>query len=74
MCVCELLVGLGDVEVLGGEDEAGAALRAHVRRQAPRPGCERWGGRLRSDGERAVMLVDLRALGRAVLPPTVKHA
>ena len=28
--VCELLVGLGDVEVLGVDDEAGAPLRVHM--------------------------------------------
>ena len=50
--VCELLVGLGDVEVLGVDDEAGEALRVRIRRRAPRPGCERCGGALWSDGER----------------------
>ena len=63
--VCELLVGLGDVEVLGVEDEAGAPLRVHVRRRAPRPDCVGCGGRLWSDGERPVELVDLPAFGRA---------
>ena len=33
--VCELLVGFGDVEVLGVDDEAGAPLRVHIRRRAP---------------------------------------
>ena len=36
--VCELLVGLGDVEVLGVDDEAGGPLRVHIRRRAPRTG------------------------------------
>ena len=62
--VCELLVGLGDVEVLGVEGEARAPLRVHIRRRAPRPGCESCGGRLRSDGERQVELVDLPTFGR----------
>ena len=62
--VCELLVGLGDVEVLGVEDEAGAPLRVHIRRWAPRPGCGSCGGALWSDGERAVELVDLPVFGR----------
>ena len=35
--VCELLVGLGDVEVLGVDGEAGGPLRVHIRRRAPRP-------------------------------------
>ena len=62
--VCELLVGLGDVEVLGVDDEAGGPLRVHIRRRAPRPACERCGGPLWSDGERSVELVDLPAFGR----------
>ena len=62
--VCELLVGLGDVEVLGVDDEAGAPLRVHIRRRAPRPVCEVCGGPLWSDGERAVELVDLPAFSR----------
>ena len=62
--VCELLVGLGDVEVLGVDDEAGMPLRVHIRRRAPRPGCGRCGGALWSDGERVVELVDLPAFGR----------
>ena len=64
--VCELLVGLGDVEVLGVDDEAGGPLRVHIRRRAPRPGCVGCGGPLWSDGERPVVLVDLPAFGRAV--------
>ena len=62
--MCELLVGLGDVEVLGVDDEAGAPLRVSVRLRTPRPGCERCGGVVQSDGERAVELVDLPAFGR----------
>jgi hypothetical protein len=62
--ICERLVGLGDVEVLGVEDEAGGPLRVHIRRRAPRPVCELCGGLLWSNGERAVVLVDLPAFGR----------
>ena len=64
--VCELLVGLGDVEVLGVVDEAVGPLRVHIRRRAERPvrgGC---GGPLWSKGEREVELVDLPAFGRPV--------
>ena len=32
--VCELLVGLGDVEVLGVEDEQSAPLGVRIRRRA----------------------------------------
>ena len=62
--VCELLLGLGDVEVLGVDDDVGAPLRVHIRRQTSRPVCEVCGGPLWSDGERAVELVDLPAFGR----------
>ena len=62
--VCELLVGLGDVEVLGVDDEDGEPLGVHVRRRAPRPGCGGCGGPLWSKGERQVVLVDLPAFGR----------
>ena len=64
--MCELLVGLGDVEVVGVDDEAGELLGVHVRGRAPRPDCDGCGGRLWSDGERQVKLVDLPAFGRPV--------
>ena len=59
-----MLVGLGDVEVLGVDDEAGGPLRLHVRRRAERPDCGVCGGLLWSNGERPVELVDLPAFGR----------
>ena len=59
--MCELLVGLGDVEVLSVDDEGGGPLRVHVRCRAARPACGGCGQRLWSDGERAVVLVDLPA-------------
>ena len=37
--MCELLVGLGDVEVLGIDDKEGAPLRVRIRRRVPRPPC-----------------------------------
>ena len=64
--MCELLVGLGDVEVLSVGDEGGGPLRVHVRCRAARPPCGGCGGSLWSDGERAVVLVDLPAFGRRV--------
>ena len=60
--VCEVLVGLGDVEVLGVD--AGAPLRVHIRRRVPRPDCDGCGGVLWSDGERPVVLVGLPVFGR----------
>ncbi len=59
--MCELLVGLGDVEVLGIDDKEGAPLRVRIRRRVPSPPCGGCGGPLWSDGERAVVLVDLPA-------------
>ena len=56
-------MGLGDVEVLGVDDGAGEPLGVHVRRRAPRPGCGACGGRLCSDGDREVELVDLPRSG-----------
>ena len=61
--MCELLVGLGDVEVLGVEDEPGEPLGVHVRCRAPRPSCAGCGGSLWSLGERPVKLVDLPVFG-----------
>ena len=54
--MCELLVGLGDVEVLSVVDEQAAPLRIDVRRGALRPPCSGCGGVLRSDGDRLVEL------------------
>ena len=62
--VCERLVGLGDVEVLGIDDETAGPLRVRIRRRAPRPDCEVCGGPLWPNGEREVELVDLPAFGR----------
>ena len=59
-------MGLGDVEVLSVDDEGGGPLRVHVRCRAARPPCGGCGGLLWSDGERAVVLVDLPAFGRPV--------
>ena len=53
--VCELLVGLGDVEVLGVDDEAGRPLGVHVRCRTERPWCAGCGGSLWSKEVRAVV-------------------
>ena len=57
-------MGLGDVEVLGVDDDVGGPLREHIRRRMSRPVCEVCVGPLWSDGERAVELVDLPVFGR----------
>ncbi len=64
--VCELLVGLGDVEVIGVDDGAEGPLRVHIRGRAPRPLCGGCGGLVWSKGERSVELVDLPAFERPV--------
>ena len=61
--ICELIVGLGEVEVLGVEDEPGAPLVLHVRTRA-RPTCGGCGGPVWSKGPAPVELVDLPAFGR----------
>ena len=63
--ICELLVGLGEVEVLGVDDETGAPLAVHIRTRR-RPACGRCGGAVWSKGTSPVRLVDLRAFGRPV--------
>ena len=62
--MCELLVDLGDVDVVGVDDVEGEPLRVHVRCRAPRPVCEGCGGVLWSYGERLVELVDLCSYGK----------
>ena len=63
--ICELLVGLGDVDVVGVDDEATEPLVVHIqtRSRPVRGGC---GGLVWSKGASAVRLVDLPAFGRAV--------
>ena len=65
--MCELLVGLGDVELVG-IDERGvdAPLVVVIRSRRPRPVCESCGSRVWSKGYRSVVLVDLPAFGRPV--------
>ena len=64
--VCELLVGLGDVEIVGVDDGAEGPLPgAHPRAGTETP-CGGCGGLVWSKGERSVELVDLPAFGRPV--------
>ena len=42
--VCELIVGLPAVRVLGVEDESGEPLAVHVETRGPRPACPACGG------------------------------
>ncbi len=65
--MCELLVGLGDVD-LEGIDERGenGPLVVVIRSRQPRPTCEDCGGGVWSKGYRTAVLVDLPAFGRPV--------
>ena len=62
--VCELLVGLGDVDVVGVDDEVSEPLVVHVRTRS-RPRCSGC-GRGCSKGTSVVRLVDFPAFGRPV--------
>ena len=61
--ICKLLVGLGDVDVVGVVDEPSGPLVVHIQTRS-RPGCGGCGGVVWSKGTRAVRLVDLPAFGR----------
>ena len=63
--ICELLVGLGEVDVVRVDDEAGGPLAVHVRTRR-RPACGGCGGVVWSKGTSPVRLVDLAAFGRPV--------
>jgi transposase len=65
MRVCERLVGLGAVNVLGIEDVADGPLRVHVATRGPRVLCHGCGGGARVKDHAVVELVDLAAFGRA---------
>ena len=58
--ICELLVGLGDVDVVGVDDEATEPLVVHIQTRS-RPVCGGCGGLVWSKGTSAVRLVDLPA-------------
>ena len=62
--MCELLVGLGDVDLVGIDDSAeGTPLEVVIRSRRPRPVCGDCGGGVWSKGERSVRLVDCRRSG-----------
>jgi transposase len=71
--VCELLVGLPDVKVLGVIDAAGLPLRVYVESREERPRCARCSGRARVKDRADVVLVDLPAFGRATRLVWRKH-
>jgi hypothetical protein len=65
--VCELLVGLGDVTVLGATDTVGEPVRIHIENRGPRPACPRCGWVVWVTDQRPVELVDLPVFGRAAM-------
>ncbi len=62
--MCELLVGLPEVEVLAVEDVAGGPLRIHVRSRVEQRWCAECGGQASVKDRTAVTLVDLPCFGR----------
>ena len=62
--MCELLVGLPEVKVLGVEDVPGEPLVVHVEQAGARPWCHRCGGRSRVKDRARVVLADLACFGR----------
>ena len=61
--VCELLVGLGEVTVLGATD-AHDGVRVHVETRGQRPACPGCGSVVWAKDQRPVELVDLPVFGR----------
>ena len=65
--MCEKLVGLGEVDLVGiGDSGEEAPLGVVIRSRKARPVCEGCGGPVWSKGYRSVVLVDLPAFGRPV--------
>jgi hypothetical protein len=71
--MCELLVGLPDVTVLGIDDVAEEPLRVHIETRVPRPVCPTCGGRVWSKDRPVVELVDLAVFGRPARLVWHKH-
>ena len=59
--MCELLVGLGEVDLVGIEELEVGRLEVMIRSRGSRPVCEGCGGSVWSKGDRLVSLVDLPA-------------
>jgi transposase len=71
--VCELLVGLPDVNVLGVVDVADGPLWVHVESREARPSCPRCGSSVRVKDRADVGLVDLAVFGRQARLVWRKH-
>ncbi len=64
--MCELLVGLPAVRVLGVDDDPGGLLRVHLETRSVRPSCARCAGAVVVKDRPTVVLVDLPCFGRPV--------
>ena len=62
--VCELLVGLPEMNVLGVDDDRGAGLRVHFESRVERAWCWSCGGAATVTDRPLVELVDLPAVGQ----------
>lgn len=63
--MCELLVGLPEVRVLGMFARSGEPITVHIETRGERPSCARCGASARVKDRPATTLVDLAAFGRA---------
>ncbi len=64
--MCELLVGLPAVRVLGVDDDPGGRLRVHIETRDVRPSCAGCAGVVVVKDRPTVVLVDLPCFGRSV--------
>ena len=71
--MCELLVGLPEVNVLGVEDQPPEPLRVHVESRVDQAWCRACGGRAAVKDRPAVTLVDLPCFGRPTRLVWHKH-
>ena len=71
--ICELLVGLLDVNVLGVIDEPGGVLRVVIEIRGERPACAGCGWPAQVKDRPVVELVDLPCFGRPVRLVWRKH-
>ena len=70
---CELLVGLGALNVLSVDDVSDDPVRVHVETHGPRPVRPQWGGRVGGKERDPVELVDLPVFGRLARLVWRKH-
>ena len=72
--MCEVVVRLGEVDLVGVEELPGDRLRVTIRSRGPRPVWEGCGGRVWSKGDRVVRLMDsagVRSAGAVTVAQTL---